>query len=467
MAELGSRLIELKIITEEQLELALKHQRTHGGRLGLNLKVLGFIRDEDLDKVFQRIPQSPRTFQETGLEYVMIEGLILKHLLFLGDFKLQDVSGRVKLPASMVEQVLEILRKDRMVEVKGSSSYTSMAYEYRLTEMGRNKAANLMELCRYVGPAPISLDAYAEMIELQTVKSIVVAEEQVKKALSHLVLSERKIQQLGPAITSGQAMFIYGPPGNGKTSIAEAISNVLSDSIYIPYALSVGDQIINIYDPITHVLADTETEQLPKDQRWLKVNRPVVITGGELTMRMLDLDFNPLSKYYEASLQMKANNGLLIIDDFGRQLVEPRQILNRWIVPLDRRIDFMTLHTGMKFTIPFDMLMIFATNIEPKVLADEAFLRRIRYKIKIDHPSPGEFIGIFKAVCRQNDVIFDQEAFDYLTTQFYQKQGVPFSASHPRDIVDHIINYSRYYNRPPAMTVETVRYACENYFVVS
>lgn len=467
MAELGIRLIELNIITKEQLELALKRQRTHGGRLGLNLKALGFIKDDDLDKVFQRIPQPPRTFQETGLEYVMIENLILKHLLQLGDFRLQEVAARVKLPAALIEQVLEILRKDRLVEVKGSSSYTSMAYEYRITEFGRNKALSAMELCRYVGPAPIPLDAYAEMIELQTVKSIVVAEEQVKRALSHLVLSDSKIQQLGPAVTSGQAMFIYGPPGNGKTSIAEAISNVLSDSIYIPYAVSVGDQIINIYDPITHVLAAPESEDVRKDNRWLKVHRPVVMTGGELTMRMLDLDFNPLSKYYEASLQMKANNGLLIIDDFGRQQVEPRQILNRWIVPLDRRIDFMTLHTGMKFTIPFDMLMIFATNIEPKELVDDAFLRRIRYKIKIDHPSAEEFVDIFKAVCRQNDVAFNQEAFDFLTQQFYQKEGVPFSASHPRDIVDHIINYSRYYNRPPAMTEETIRYACENYFVLS
>ncbi len=464
MAELGSRLIEMGIINSEQLGQALDRQRTHGGRLGVNLKAMGFIREEDLARVFSRIPLPPRNIKETGLEYAMIEGLIIKQLLSLGEFKVADVAARVKLPASMVEYVLEALRKEHLVDVKGASSYTSMSYEYRITDAGRESAMRLLELCRYVGPAPIPLEMYAEMIELQTVKGIVVGEEQVKKAFSHLVISDRKVQQLGPAITSGQAMFIYGPPGNGKSSIAEAISTVLTDPVYIPYAVSVGEQIINIYDPISHILVDEDVDET-KDQRWLKVRRPVVMTGGELTMRMLDLDFNPISKFYEASLQMKANNGLLIIDDFGRQQADPRQILNRWIVPLDRRIDFMTLHTGMKFTIPFDMLMIFATNIDPKALVDDAFLRRIRYKIKIEHPSMEEFSGIFKAVCRSNDVEFSQSAFDYLIEQFYKKRGISYSASHPRDIVDHIVNYSRYYNRPPAMTEETVRYACENYFV--
>lgn len=464
MAELGSRLIELGVINAQQLEAALSRQRTHGGRLGVNLKAMGFIREEDLAKVFQRTPLPPKNIKETGLEYAMIEGLVLKQVLTLGEFKIADVSARVKLPPSMVEYVLENLRKEHLVEVKGASGYTSMAYEYRITEAGRDSASRLLELCRYVGPAPIPLEMYTEMIELQTVKGIVITEEEVKKAFSHLVISDRKVQQLGPAITSGQAMFIYGPPGNGKSSIAEAISSVLTDPIYIPYAVSVGEQIINIYDPISHILVEEDPGDI-KDQRWLKVRRPVVMTGGELTMRMLDLDYNPVSKYYEASLQMKANNGLLIIDDFGRQQAEPRQILNRWIVPLDRRIDFMTLHTGMKFTIPFDMLMIFATNIEPKTLVDDAFLRRIRYKIKIDHPSADEFCGIFKAVCHANSVAFNQSAFNYLIDQFYNKRSISFSASHPRDIVDHVINYSRYYNRPPAMTEETVQYACENYFV--
>lgn len=469
MSEIGKRLVDQKIITNEQLELALKRQRTHGGKLGINLMSLGLINEADLERIFHKTPPPPQTFTETGLKYIMIEELILKHMFFAGDFKLQDIAFRVKLPAFLVEQVFEILRKDHMMEVKGAPSYSTMTYDYRLTDLGRRRAAELLELCRYVGPLPVSLDAYAEMMELQTIRSIVVREEQVKRAFSHLVLSETKIRQLGPAVSSGQAVFIYGPPGNGKTAIAEAFSSLLEESVYMPYAVTVGDQIINVYDPVTHVPIDEPNGQNNPngDQRWLKVHRPVIMTGGELTMRMLDLDFNSISKYYEAPLQMKANNGLLIIDDFGRQQMDPHQLLNRWIVPLDRRIDFMTMHTGMKFTIPFDMLMVFATNIEPKDLADEAFLRRMRYKIKIDHPKRQDFMKIFKDVCSDRDMSFNQEAFDLLDAEFYRSQDVPYCAAHPKDLMDHVVNFSRYFNRPPEMNAETIRYAYENYFVMN
>lgn len=465
MDQIGSRLVEQGIITEKQLELAVKRQKVHGGRLGTNLSALGFIRDEDLNSVFHRTPRPPRSFDETGIEYAQIEGLILKHILLVGEFMLSEMAERVKLPVFLVEQVLDALKKERLIEVTGASSYTSMAYKYRITDLGRDKGNQLMDICRYVGPVPVSLEAYAEMVELQTVKSIAVGEEQVKGALSHLVLSEGKVRSLGPAISSGQALFIYGPPGNGKSAIAEAIGNLLPDTIFIPYAVTVGNQIINVYDPISHLEAKEKDTSVPFDQRWLKVHRPVVSTGGELTLRMLDLDFNPISKYYEAALQMKANNGLLIIDDFGRQQAPPLSILNRWIVPLDRRIDYMTLHTGMKFTIPFDMLLIFATNIEPRELVDEAFLRRIRYKIKIEHPSEEEFSTILQLVCRQQGIKFNKHVFDYLMDEVYRKQGIPLSACHPRDLMEHVLNYSRYYGRPPEMSEETVQFACENYFV--
>ncbi len=465
MDQIGSRLVEQGTITEKQLELALKRQKLHGGRLGANLRALGFLRDEELNSVFRRVPIPPRSFDETGVDYAQIEALILKHLCLMGEFMLAEVAERVKLPVFLVEQVLEALKKERMVEVTGASSYTSMAYRYRITDLGRGKGNRLLEISRYVGPAPVSLDAYTEMVELQTVKSVVVNEAQVKQAFSHLVLSESTVQRLGPAISSGQALFIYGPPGNGKSAIAEAIGNLLPDTIYLPYAVTVGDQIINIYDPVSHLEAKDDGTSEPFDQRWLKVHRPVVMTGGELTMRMLDLDFNPISKYYEAALQMKANNGLLIIDDFGRQQVDPHSILNRWIVPLDRRIDYMTLHTGMKFTIPFDMLLIFATNIEPQELVDEAFLRRIRYKIKIEHPSEEEFCIILKQVCGQSGIKFNADVCKFLIDELYRKRGIHLSACHPRDLMEHVVNYSRYYGKPPEMNKESVQFACENYFV--
>ncbi|HEY5974436.1 MAG TPA: ATPase, partial [Geobacteraceae bacterium] len=371
----------------------------------------------------------------------------------------------IKLPHFLLERVLETLKKERQVEVKGADSYTTLSYRYRITDGGRERANRLMEICRYAGPAPVSFASYADMVESQTVKSIDVSEAEVSKALSHLVLSQKSIQRLGPAISSGQALFLHGPPGNGKSAIAEAIASVLPDTILIPYAVTVGGQIINIYDPVSHIRVTTDDGGIACDQRWISVRRPVVMTGGELTMRMLDLDFNTVTNYYEASLQMKANNGLLIIDDFGRQQVDPHQILNRWIVPLDRRIDYMTLHTGMKFTIPFDILLVFATNIEPQKLVDEAFLRRIRYKIKIDHPTEKDFVTIFRTVCAQFGVKFNESAYTFMIEQWYRRFDIRFNACHPRDIVEHIVNYSRYFNKPLELDEESIMFACENYFV--
>ena len=303
------------------------------------------------------------------------------------------------------------------------------------------------------------------MVEHQTVKSIAISEEIMKNAFSHLILSETLLKRLGPAISSGKAMFVYGPPGNGKTAIAETIGRVLPETVYIPYSILVGGQIISMFDPVNHVPEAPEEEMDKVDQRWVKIKRPVIMTGGELSLRMLDLDFNPISKFYEASLQMKANNGIFIADDFGRQQIDPQMLLNRWIVPLDRNVDFMTLHTGMKFAIPFDMLVIFSTNIEPRDLVDEAFLRRIRYKIKIDHPSEQEYEAIFKQVCKTNHIPFDRTIFDYLMTHYYKRLGINLNACHPRDIIDHVIDSAHYYMHAPLLTREGIDAAWQNYFV--
>jgi hypothetical protein len=461
---LGEKLVKNGLITENQLETALARQRDHGGRIGQNLIALGFLMEETLRKVFRVNPPPLKTIADTGLDGSLLADLIIKHIISMGDFNLSDLAEKVKLPVHLVENVMETLRRDKFVEVKGGTGYAAVTYTFKVTELGKNRAMELLDLCRYVGPAPVSLDDYRHMVETQTIKSAIVDEKSVKKAFSHLVLSDAVLKRLGPAVSSGRAMFIYGPPGNGKTAIADTIGRLLPETIYVPYALSIGGEIITIYDPVNHSPVDVEDEE-EFDRRWILVKRPVVITGGELTLRMLDLDFNPISKFYEASLQMKANNGIFIADDFGRQQLEPQSFLNRWIVPLDRRIDFMTLHTGMKFSIPFDMLTIFSTNIEPRQLVDEAFLRRIPYKIKIDHPSEREFESIFRMICHDHDVEFNEDCFRYLLDNYYRKQNIKLNACHPRDIVEQIIVNARYYRHPPRLSKEAIHDAWTNYFV--
>jgi energy-coupling factor transporter ATP-binding protein EcfA2 len=461
---LGEKLLKSGIITEKDLEKALERQKTHGGRVGQNLIALGYIDKDTLDKFFKRNPPVPMTVTDTGLDAAQIADLLMKHMLFMGDFNIMDLAERVKLSTVVVESVLESLRRDKFIEVKGGTGYAAITYTFKISDTGKIRAMELLDLCRYTGPAPVTLSDYRLMVETQTIKSAIVSEESVKKAFSHLVLNETVLKRLGPAISSGKAMFIYGPPGNGKTAIAETIGRLLPETIYIPYALTVGGEIITVFDPVNHTPAEVKEDD-SVDKRWIMVRRPVVITGGELTLRMLDLDFNHISKYYEASLQMKANNGIFIADDFGRQQVEPQSFLNRWIVPLDRRIDFMTLHTGMKFSIPFDMLTIFSTNIEPKQLVDEAFLRRIPYKIKIDHPSEREYESIFRMICKDNEIEFNDETFNYLMNSFYRKNGIKLNACHPRDIIEQIIVYSRYYRHPPKMSKEAISEAWSNYFV--
>jgi len=442
----GERLIQKNRITEEQLQKALERQRLQGGRLGHNMVALGYVSEEDIDSFFRVHPEIPETVEDTGLEFSFIVDLVMKHALNMGEFTIPALGARIKLPNPLVDEAIERLRKNRMVSVIGADGLSKLSYRLTLTDVGIKRASDLLDVCRYSGPAPVPFDKYRSMVEIQTIKSILVDPESVKNAFSDIIVSERILSRLGPAISSGKELFLYGPSGNGKTTIAETIGSVLPGTIYMPYAVMAEGEIITIYDRSNHVSVEPEH-------------------GANAVDQSLDIDFNPISKFYEAPLQMKANNGLFIVDDFGRQQVDPQTLLNRWIVPLERRIDFITFHTGMKIEVPFDQLVVFSTNLEPRHLVDEAFLRRIRYKINIDHPELSEYREIFQRVCDANGIAFDSEVFDYLIESFYHQKNVKLNSCHCRDLLESIIDDAHYLGVKPELTRKTISDAWESYFV--
>ncbi|MEA1948142.1 MAG: ATPase [Thermodesulfobacteriota bacterium] len=461
----GERLIEKKRISKTQLQKALDRQRLHGGRLGENMVALGFIDKDNLTDFFMSAPAVPQTVDETGLDFSFIVDLIIKHGLNMGEFSIPDIAARIKLPFQVIDEAIERLRHDQLVEVKGARQLSKLSYRFSLTEAGLKRATNLLEVSRYVGPAPVIFDDYRNMVEIQTIKNIFVDPERIRNAFSNLVVNEHFLANVGPAVSSGKAIFLYGPSGNGKTTIAETIGRILPGNIYMPYALLVEGEIVMIYDKASHVAVEPQYSADSVDQRWVLIERPVVMVGGEMTLKSLDLDFNPISKFYEAPLQMKANNGLFIVDDFGRQQVDPQNFLNRWIVPLERRTDFLSFHTGMKIEIPFDQLVVFSTNLEPRSLVDDAFLRRIRYKINIDHPDLNEYKEIFQRVCDSHGIAFNNDIFDHLIEDYYHQNNVKLTSCHCRDIIEHIIDNARYHGLIPELTKETLSAAWNSYFV--
>jgi predicted ATPase with chaperone activity len=426
------------------------------------------------------LPQ-PQTIEETGLDFGLLADLCIKTMYYAGRPRARFIASQLGLTFHIVQEILTFLKREQMCEVVGSGGLGEQNYLCALSAKGAEKAEEVLTRSRYVGPAPVPFQTYVEFVERQSVKRLAVTRDDVERVLSNLVLGEQTLKSVGPAINSGKSMLLYGGSGNGKSTIARAIGEMLDGEVLVPYAIEINGQIVKVFDARTHQEVedgppverrfDDDTNALPnglerrRDRRWAMIRRPVVMAGGELTLGDLELRYDPVSKVYAAPLQVKANGGVLVIDDFGRQLVQPRELLNRWIVPMDKGSDHLTLQTGETVEIPFDVLLVFSTNLPPGQLGDEAFFRRIRHKIEVPNPTREEFLEILERVCQERGIAFSEEGASHLLEHHYAETGRVLRGCHPRDLVELVEDIASYRGRAPALAGDLIDLACESYFV--
>lgn len=414
-------------------------------------------------------PLEPDSLREASLTESEVEELILKSLLGRGESSGRDLADQLKLPFVLIDELLRRMKYDQLLVYRDSAPMND--YVYQLTDVGRERGRRLSEACSYYGAAPVAMQDYIRSVKAQSLENQHPSVAELRNAFADLLINERMLERLGPAINSGRGLFLFGAAGNGKTSIAERVTSAFGETIWIPRAIGVDGEVMRLFDPVNHEEVPLESStglliQNRVDRRWIRIKRPTIVVGGELTMDALEVTMNRSTGISEAPIQLKSNCGTLVIDDFGRQRMSTDELLNRWIVPLEKRYDYLNLANGKKLQVPFDQLIIFSTNLEPRDLVDEAFLRRIPYKIEVVDPSEDDFRGLFRIMCPKLGFAYDDAAVNHLIAEHYTRVDRPFRNCQPRDLLLQVRNHCHYQNLQPVLTAEYFDLAAENYFAV-
>ena len=450
---LGQLLIENNVVDPAGIDEARRHQKVAGGTLVDSLLALDLVDAGALESFLGQAPPERDELEETGLGLQFLLGFITKAMYLTGLETAPELSDYTKLSPVVVQEVLDDAKQKHLLDVLGLADTRRSIYRYALTDAGRRWASDAIEQCTYSGPAPVPLDTWQRQVLKQSIRRDHASPESIADSLAHLVLDPAIVRRIGPAVDAGRAILLYGEVGNGKSSIAEAVGNAYGQTIFIPHCIEIDGQIIKLFDAAVH----HEVEPAPRqDPRWVRCRRPVVTTGGELTIEMLDLSFDAVTKTYEAPAHIKATGGVFILDDFGRQRVSPAELLNRWMIPLERGVDYLTLHTGKKLKVHFDELLVISTNTPPSQLIDAAGLRRIPYKMELGAPTTDDYALIFRRVCEAHGLEAPDDVLQYLLGEFYPKTGLELSGAHPRFLLDHVFERCRYEDRSPVIDLDHI-----------